>query len=56
MPQSILSGENKITSDKGCISTVTAVSYLPSHSMVALSFKSGQTLLGKLDLKTFQIG
>lgn len=56
MPESVLSGEDKVINDKGCLSSVVAVSFLPSYSMVALSFKTGQTLLGKLDLKTFQIG
>jgi hypothetical protein len=56
MPESILSGDDKVANGKGCVSIINAVSYLPTYQMVAVTFKSGQTLIGKLDLRTFEIG
>lgn len=49
MPESVFSGEDKIVNGKGCVSIISAVSYLPTYHMVAVTFKSGQTLIGKLD-------
>lgn len=59
LPLSIVSDESdprfKVQNSDGSIPPITSISYLPGNSLLAVSFKSGQTIIGRLDTRTFEL-
>jgi len=41
--------------ETGCVPKISSISYLPTNSMVAVTFKTGQSVIGHLDLRSFAL-
>lgn len=46
---------NKVHNENGQVASITSISYLPTHSLLTMTLKTGQTLIGRLDLRSLAL-